>query len=196
MVRRSRWPRGMVISVDPRSRLLHLLYDYSALRLQNTRALPPLISLPPSITDPTLGRPSGTSRQDRWEESWDATWWWYRTRSRDDPPGPPPRCRIGEAAQLEVLDDDGRSRWFDEVAPVDHVTSRTSPEHECLDALVPAWRTGLDTIVILPYRGEYADRLSPSTLLVSPATRRSPSAYREALATAPPGDAAAPLGVT
>ncbi|ATG52556.1 hypothetical protein CFK38_14275 [Brachybacterium vulturis] len=176
----------MVIAVDPRSRLLHLLYDHSALRLENTRGLPPLISEPPIIAASEPVHPSGKSWQDEWEQSWDATRQWYRTRTRDTPPESPPRHRIRDDAGREVLDDDERSRWFDEVAPVDLTAARTSPEHVCLDALVPAWRTGLETILVLPYRGEHAERLSLGTLLVSPATRRSPSAFRKALTAPPP----------
>lgn len=190
------WPRDMVVSVDPRSRLLHLLYCFSALRLQNTRGLPPLISEPPSIATAASVRSPGTSWQAWWEESWDATRQWYRTRSRHAPGASPPRGPIDDAAEPPILLDDGRSRWFDEVAPLDHhAPARSSPEHVCLDALVPAWEAGLGTIVVLPYRGEHAQRLSAGTLLVSPATHHSPSAYRAALAAPPPAGTPAPISV-
>ena len=190
------WPPDMVVSVDPRSRLLHLLYYFSALRLQNTRGLPRLISEPPSIATAGSVRRQGTSWQAWWEESWDATRQWYRSTTRDAPGASPPRHLIDDTAEPAFLLGDGRSRWFEEVAPVDHhAPARSSPEHVCLDALVPAWRTGLGTVVILPYRGEHAERLSPGTLLVSPATHRSPSAYRAALAAPPPEDTAIPVSV-
>lgn len=61
------------------------------------------------------------------------------------------------------------------------------PERRCLDALVPAWRTGLTTVLQLPYVGYFAERLNAGTLIVSRVTRQNPSLYRQALATFSPG---------
>lgn len=190
MARTVRWPPDMVISVDPRSRLLHLLFDYSALRLENTRGIPSLVSEPRPLPSPS----ASPFAQSRWERDWDAVRQWYRTPGGDSASGSSASAVAGGAVRRSSGDDEARSRWFQEVAPRDLAPGQDSPEWVCLDALVPAWREGLDTILILPYRGRYAERLSTRVLLVSPSTRSSPSAYRAALSSPPTPGSPVPAG--
>jgi hypothetical protein len=59
------------------------------------------------------------------------------------------------------------------------------PEHAALDALIPAWRSGLTTIVEIPCRGTYTRVIGSRALLVTSETRSDPARYREALAVFP-----------
>jgi hypothetical protein len=60
---------------------------------------------------------------------------------------------------------------------------RDAPERSrVLSALIPAWEHGLQTIVTIPCRGDFAKRLNASTLLVNEAMRESEDRYRDALA--------------
>lgn len=76
----------------------------------------------------------------------------------------------------------------DMVVSVDDQPNNSSPEFEtqpervCLDALIPAWESGLSSLVSLPYSGYYERRISSTHLVVSNATRARPDAYRRALA--------------
>ena len=56
-----------------------------------------------------------------------------------------------------------------------------SPERLSLPALIEAWRSGLDTIITLPYRGFYARRITGRHLVVSTRTRLDPDMYSLAL---------------
>ena len=56
-----------------------------------------------------------------------------------------------------------------------------SPEWVALDALVPAWRSGLTKIVEIPCRGTFTRILGPHSILVTAETRADPDRYREAL---------------
>ncbi len=55
------------------------------------------------------------------------------------------------------------------------------PERRDLDALVPAWRRGLERIVVLACRGPYVRTLGSSALLVTAEVREGSEAYRAAL---------------
>lgn len=61
-------------------------------------------------------------------------------------------------------------------------TLADNPEHRDLEALIPAWRAGLTTIVTIPCRGEHTRRLGDNALLTTAATRADSVAYRRALA--------------
>lgn len=189
MLGKVRWPRDMIISVDERSPLLHLLYDYAALRLENTRDIPPLISVPPPLNTPDE---SSALAQHRWESAWDSARRWYRTSSAGFPPAPAPYPE-DDAPQRARGDEEARFRWFNDVAPVELTPPNKGPEWMCLDTLIPAWQEGLETILVLPYRGFSAERLSARVLLISPATRHSPSAFRAALTTPPAAGSPAPV---
>jgi hypothetical protein len=49
------------------------------------------------------------------------------------------------------------------------------PERRNLDALIPAWRAGIDSIIVLPYRGYFARGVTRRHLAVSKATRDDPA---------------------
>lgn len=54
-------------------------------------------------------------------------------------------------------------------------------ERRSLRELIPAWKSGMDTVIVLPYEGYFAHRLSRRHLVVSAATRNSPEHYSRAL---------------
>lgn len=61
-------------------------------------------------------------------------------------------------------------------------TLADEPERVCLDAVVPAWRAGLTTVITVPCRGTHTRRIGDHALLVTEGTRADPDAYRRALA--------------
>ncbi|QJU53396.1 hypothetical protein SCB71_09015 [Herbiconiux sp. KACC 21604] len=56
-----------------------------------------------------------------------------------------------------------------------------TPEWVALPALVPAWKAGLEKIVLIPCRGDFTRRLGASALLVTESTRHDPLRYVRAL---------------
>jgi hypothetical protein len=59
-----------------------------------------------------------------------------------------------------------------------------SPEPRSLPALIAAWQGGLDTVIVLPYAGFFARRITKRHLAVSAAARNDPESYSRALGTA------------
>ena len=55
------------------------------------------------------------------------------------------------------------------------------PEPRSLPALIAAWENGLDTVIVLPYQGYFARRITARHLAVSAATRNEQAAYSRAL---------------
>ncbi|WP_284981619.1 hypothetical protein [Arthrobacter sp. efr-133-TYG-118] len=46
-------------------------------------------------------------------------------------------------------------------------------ERRSLQNLIPAWKGGIDTVIVLPYRGYFAHRRSYKHLVVSADTRNN-----------------------
>ncbi|MGY4542620.1 hypothetical protein ACVWY0_002544 [Arthrobacter sp. UYNi723] len=65
------------------------------------------------------------------------------------------------------------------------LSPRIPSDAECqnLPDLVPAWESGLDTVIVLPYAGYFAQRMTPRYLAVSAATRNDLDTYSRALKT-------------
>lgn len=53
-------------------------------------------------------------------------------------------------------------------------------EPHSLQELIPAWKSGIDTIIVLPYKGYFAQRLTRRHLVVSAETRNHPEQYSRA----------------
>ncbi|MFG6445644.1 hypothetical protein ACFXP7_09955 [Microbacterium sp. P06] len=87
----------------------------------------------------------------------------------------------------EGTDRDAFNSWSESLRDDHSLPLAERPERLCLDALVPAWRTGLTTVIQLPYAGHFAERLNAATLIVSRVTRHNPSLYRQALGIPSPG---------
>jgi hypothetical protein len=56
-----------------------------------------------------------------------------------------------------------------------------SPEDQSLPALIAAWQGGVDSVIVLPYEGYFARRITARHLAVSATTRNEPAAYGRAL---------------
>ncbi|WP_420111205.1 hypothetical protein [Pseudactinotalea sp.] len=167
------WPHNMRIGIDAHSHLIVLLYVKHAWRLARDRGIPDLDPVPrvgDSAIPPTASPDEWT---ERWNRHWQQAWAWFAS---DDPVPPYWQSEFGR----DGIDLSALSEWDMAIrGPLPPV----SPEHDCLDALIPAWRAGIDTIVVLPYRGYYVQRLSHRHLAVSRTTRDDPELYRRALAT-------------
>jgi hypothetical protein len=78
---------------------------------------------------------------------------------------------------LDGMDHTAYDRWSLSLMP----KFPNLAERESLGDLVPAWEGGLQTVVVLPYAGYFAQRTSPGTLIVSAETRNNPQDYGRAL---------------
>ena len=79
--------------------------------------------------------------------------------------------------EWDGLDRDAYQAWEQRLMPrFPHDAERRS-----LQDLIPAWRSGIDTIIVLPYSGYFAHRLSCQRLVVSAETRNQPDDYSRAL---------------
>lgn len=189
-----KWPAEMALTVERRSELLMLLYLAEEFGVPAPRDMPPLLSDPPAVD---VDGATVNEIQAWWDLAWDAALAMYRsdapigsharsqiiTRSPEEGSTVPPAPQL----VLDALDTDAPWAWFREVLPADGevIVREDSLLRGSLDALIPAWRGGLGRILVLPYRGEYAERLSVSTLVVSPLVMESPSGLRRALAVPP-----------
>lgn len=194
------WPHDMRISVDEPYALIYLLFVREGWGIQ-------VDDIPPASPSPVTGtsrRPSAVDEVDaatRWRREWLRAWTQFEPLDRMV------REPDGEITQLlrdtsdELLADavstmpstfwaDGTDReafdaWLMSLRDDHSRPLEEHPERVCLDALVPAWRTGLTTIVQLPYAGYFAERINQTTLVVSSTTRHGRGLYRRALRTPP-----------
>jgi hypothetical protein len=49
---------------------------------------------------------------------------------------------------------------------------------ESLQELITAWKSGMDSVIVLPYEGYFARRISRRHLVISTAVRNDPENYR------------------
>lgn len=167
------WPHDMRIGIDSHSHLITLLFVRHAWGLTRALDIPDLDPEPHAGASAMPRTASHDEWSERWERLWQHAWAWFNS----DEPVPP---RWESTYDREGIDRAALSDW--EIA-IRGPMPPESPEHRCVDVLVPAWRAGIDSIVVLPYRGYYLHRLSHRHLAVSKATRDDPALYRRALAT-------------
>jgi hypothetical protein len=130
---------------------------------------------------------------ERWKQQWAHSWDWFKVSKIQDAP-------ISQDAMRDI------SRPGQDIHPIvppfwpveygaggldlaafDKWDAQTTPafpsrsERDSLPALINAWQDGLTTIIVLPYRGYFAQRLSGSHLVVSAETRNDPELYTKAL---------------
>lgn len=188
------WPHDMQIGIDQPFDLVELIFarHVRGLRVGDLPSIDPVPSVP--IVPVSESDRADTER--RWLRDW------ARARERFTPRSTAVREPDEETARAlaELSDEElwdwastSSERWLrdeesaafgewrsalreDHRRPLDE-----RPERVCLDALVPAWRAGLRTIVELPLAGFFAERVSADHLLVSRTTRHDPALYRRAL---------------
>ena len=199
------WPHDMEITVkDDSHALLDLLWLREAWRLEPVGDdLPPKLTATPSPVDaPTRSAaPIGMWRA-RWPQLW---------RECLDHSGKPLNRDVLERLHASAPRSNERARllrelvgpsWREDVGPdafteqsapwmhalyEEQVESsrlplREQPESAALDVLIPAWRSGLTTVVQIPCRGTFTRIIGRHALLVTSETRSDRLRYREALA--------------
>ncbi|WP_422873813.1 hypothetical protein [Curtobacterium sp. RRHDQ66] len=194
------WPRDMVLTIQNDAHaLLDLLWIREAWALEPVGA-----DLPPLLVDPPEREPDG-ARADRagWSAAWPGLW---RACLAHAGSQPDPRAierlhdpSIPRAERAALLQQVSGPSWQDEFGDVaftrryrqwtsarsDELMApaalQRSPERDCLEVLVPAWRAGLTTIVEIPCRGTSTRRVGPHSLLVTAETRSDPDGYAAAL---------------
>ena len=196
------WPHDMTITVedDPHT-LLDLLWIREAWGLE-----PIGDDLPPLLVA-TLER-ERREPDPRWADAWPGLWRAClehagaerepglierlhgqsidpaeRAELRGRLAGPSWRDEFGDAALTERHEAWSAARTEELLARMRHPRPLDEePERRSLDALIPAWRSGLTKLVVIPCRGTFTRRVGPNALLVTAETRDDPARYAGALA--------------
>ncbi|MBB6406054.1 hypothetical protein [Arthrobacter sp. AZCC_0090] len=190
------WPHDMVISVEDRSLPLNeLLFIRHAWDLAPDADIPALSPRPAPGASRTPGSASVAEWEERWQTAWKRAWDWYEMRERTAENRPTPEVirQVTRPAQplhpfipplwsseygRDGVDQAAFHAWHNSLVPAVPPTA----ERDSLQALIPAWESGLEEIIVLPYAGFYAKRISRRQLVVSAVTRRNPASYSRALA--------------
>lgn len=198
------WPHDMRIEVqDSLQTLLDLLWVREAWGLTPVGAdLPPLLTETPATLGPAAAPPASPAE---WSAAWPAIWSAAVVHAADirDPTlfaaafeasedsaeraivlsrllGPSWREEFGDAAFT-----DAHGAWstagFERRSRRPQLSLEEHPERLALDALLPAWNSGLAKVVTIPCRGDHTRIIGPRTLLVTDETRADPHRYRRAL---------------
>jgi hypothetical protein len=195
----------MVITVedDPHS-LVELLW------IRERWGLSPVgTALPPLLLDDSVGAHTETDASARiksWQDAWPAIW--EACLSHAGRVQAESRCEQlrgtvnGSAERAELLRElagpSWRAQFGDDAITAHYETWNVSrldararqspqpfdeqPERVSLAALIPAWQSGLCTIVVIPCLGSYTRTIGPHSLIVTSDTRNDPKRYGLALA--------------
>lgn len=200
------WPHGMAISVDDTPHhLTVLLFIRDAWKLEADADVPRLEPLPDVGTSRIPDSATPAEWEARWRRAWGRAWDWFSVEEPDPTIHPTPGY-LREASQpghgldplvppfwqaehgWEGIDAGAYTAWEMACSPEAFFPSRRSaaelPEPQSLPALIAAWENELDTVIVLPYQGYFARRITARHLAVSAVTRNEPTAYSRALRTA------------
>ncbi|MFE1663707.1 hypothetical protein [Microbacterium sp. P02] len=196
------WPHDMLISVDEPYALTYLLFVRHGWRLDITE-LPDVDPVPATGTSHRPPAVDPTDAVAQWRSEWSRALTQFEPLDRTvrEPDEETARLlrELPDEHLLEAFstmpstywadgtDRDAFNAWSMSLHDDHSLPLAEHPERRCLDALVPAWRTGLTTVIQLPYAGYFAERVNAATLVVSRVTRHDPDQYRHALATPSPG---------
>ena len=200
------WPAGMLIRVDDTPHhLTLLLFIRHVWGIAADADVPRLDPLPGVGASRIPGSATPAEWEARWRRAWDRAWGWYAVEEPGPTIQPTPDhlrevSRPGHALDplippfwqadhgWEGIDADAYNAWQMASSPLAYGYARrraaASPEHQSLPALTAAWERGLDTVIVLPYEGHFARRITARHLAVSAATHNEPAAYSQALRTA------------
>lgn len=189
------WPHDMVISVDDHPLSLNLLlfvrHGWSIAREVD---IPELTPTPDPGASQMPASASVAEWTDRWRIVWDRAWDWYKIQDPDMQNHPTQEImrQVLQPGQKlhplipplwtteydwDGLDPEAFNNWHGDLIPA----VPNDAERKNLSDLIPAWESGVDTIIVLPYAGYFAKRISPRHLAVSAATRNEPTTYSRAL---------------
>jgi len=198
----------MVISIEDRPHAAdEMLWVREAYGLEVEGDVPPRLTDTPA----PAGRELTAAERSRWAAVWPVLWRdviehagrptdhaaMERLMDRDLPAdergsllsqvmGPSWRDEFGDT----VFDEPSYRQWqdhsFEAARSIRPRPLDEQPERRDLDALAPAWRRGLERIVVLACRGPYVRTLGSRALLVTTEVREESQAYRAALASFAP----------
>lgn len=189
------WPPDMAITVEERPpTLTTLLYVRHAWSIVPGADIPDLTPAP----DPGASQMPDTATAEEWETRWREAWYmaWdlyhladperqkHSSRKtlpqdtkRDHPLNPAVPFRWTNESFMAGMDHEAFNAWSARLAPI----PPPDIERHSLADLIPAWESGLDTILVLPYAGYFAKRFTSRHLAVSAETRNDPDSYGRAL---------------
>lgn len=202
-----RWPHDMVITVEDRPHaLIDLLWTREAYRLR-----PSGDDVPPNLCDtppPASNSSIDAATRIQWENAWPAAWraavehagkeqdhsLFQRVQRLADGSaeriellrqivGPDWRAELGDAAFSDPSYEVWSQRGQDVHAKALPQRLSDSPERRDMDALIPAWRSGLRKVVTIPCIGEFTRKIGNHAILVTENTRAGADSYRHALST-------------
>lgn len=197
------WPEGMAIAVDETPHHVSiLLFVRHVWGIAADADVPPLEPAPDGGTSKIPDSAAPAEWDARWRRAWKRAWDWFAVVEPDPTIHPTPGhirkvSQPGHALDplippfwqadhgWEGIDAAAYTTWEMACSPYAYGLSRRSaadsPEHQSLPALVAAWESGLDTMIVLPYKGYFARRITVRHLALSAATRNDPAAYSRAL---------------
>lgn len=200
---RNPWPRGLVIGVNTHPFELNLLlYIRHAWKLADDANIPDLAPQPNAGNSQAPDTATHAEWERRWYTAWDRSWTWYQNDYNPSQPldSSPEDERLWKEAMHRVrqpgqplhpiapplwtseygwagIDLEAFNTWDGSLAPRPPIDA----ENPNLANLIPAWESGLESIIVLPYAGYFADRVTPRHLAVSAFTRSDPTSYSQAL---------------
>jgi hypothetical protein len=189
------WPQDMLISVDDHPLALNLLlFVRHAWPIARNIKVPALSPVPNPGASKVPSTASIDEWSDRWRIAWERAWDWYKIQEPDSSKHPTPELmrevlRPGQELHPLIpplwtteydwdgLDGDAFSKWQQELSQI----PPSDVERRVLPDLIPAWESGMDTVIVVPYAGYFAKRITRRHLAVSAATRNNTTTYSQAL---------------
>ncbi|MBN9605002.1 MAG: hypothetical protein J0G30_00110 [Actinomycetales bacterium] len=190
------WPHDMVLRIDQPGHLLTLLFIRAAWALPTAVELPPLEPVPDAGASAMPDTASRGEWAARWEMAWQRAWAWYDLDGvgqrhptpetlRSLGPGSPLIAEFPPMWEIEHgdagIDRAAFAAWSMSQHDDHHKPLEEHPERRNLDELIPAWRSGIESIIVLPYAGYFARRVNRRHLAVCKTTRDDPDLYARAL---------------
>ena len=198
--RATEWPPQMVLSIDTPHHITQLLYLRTVWELR-TAVVPP--ELAPQPKPGESAAPLSASLEEwarRWDAQWAMAWDWYRIEQhRARLVGlTPERMRelVGDGSGLNPVvppmwsfrygddgfDHEAYGAWMRSVIRIPHGRLEDQPVRRSVRAVTAAWRTGLETVIVLPYAGHHAERITARHLVVSDTVWQTTLLREQALA--------------
>ena len=203
------WPRGMAIRVEETPHHLSILLFIRHAWNIAADADVPRLSPQPDVGFSRIPETAAPAEWDaRWRRAWRRAWDWYSVAEPDPTIHPTPEYIRSVSRPFHDLDPlippfwqadygwDGIdphacTAWEMACSPAAYGRSRrnasAAPEPQSQLALIAAWEHGVDSVIVLPYQGYFARRVTVRHLAVSATTRNEPAAYSRALRAAVEG---------